>query len=51
MCPACLATMAMIAASLTSTGAVAAIAIKKFGAAKGIDNAPAQTTTKEDRHG
>jgi hypothetical protein len=51
MCPICLSTMAMIAASLTSTGALAAVAIKKFGTKQVADSTSAQTTSKEDRHG
>jgi hypothetical protein len=31
MCPVCLTTAALIAVSVTSTGGLAAIAIKKFG--------------------
>jgi len=32
MCPVCFTTAAMIAASVTSTGGLAAVVIKKFGA-------------------
>jgi hypothetical protein len=48
MCPLCLTTVALIAGSLTSTGALAAIAIKKFGVKSIADNS---TTSKEDHHG
>jgi len=42
MCPFCLATAVLIAASVTSTGGLAAIAIKKFGARNAVDHGPAQ---------
>ena len=42
MCPVCIATAALIAGSVTSTGGLAAIAIKKFGGKNAIDNCPAQ---------
>jgi hypothetical protein len=42
MCPVCLTTAALIAGSVTSTGGLAAIAIKKFGSKNAIDNSPAQ---------
>ncbi|HTC74125.1 MAG TPA: hypothetical protein VK684_01025 [Edaphobacter sp.] len=42
MCPVCIATAALIAGSVTSTGGLAAIAIKKFGAKNAVDDSPAQ---------
>jgi hypothetical protein len=43
MCPVCLATAALIAGSATSTGGLAAMAIKKFGGMNAADNHPAPT--------
>jgi hypothetical protein len=51
MCPVCMMTAALIAGSLTSTGGLALIVIKKFGANSSGNHLPAQTTSKEDRHG
>jgi hypothetical protein len=42
MCPVCLTTAALIAGSVTSTGGIAAIAIRKIGGKSAIDNKPAQ---------
>jgi hypothetical protein len=42
MCPVCLTTAALIAGSVTSTGGLAAIAIRKFGVKNAVDNSPAQ---------
>ena len=42
MCPVCLTTAALIAGSVTSTGGLAAIAIRKFGGKNAADNTPAQ---------
>jgi hypothetical protein len=42
MCPLCLTTAALIAGSVTSTGGLAALAIKKFGDRNFVDNNPAQ---------
>jgi len=55
MCPACLTTAALIAGSVTSTGGLAAVFIKKFGAQNTEDkNTPsknrAPTPSKEDDH-
>jgi hypothetical protein len=49
MCPMCLTTAALIAASLTSTGGLAAIAIRKFGAKNAEDDYPASTPPKLSR--
>jgi hypothetical protein len=51
MCPVCLTTALLIAASVTSTGGLAAIAIKKFGVRNAVDPAPTPNRSKEDRHG
>jgi hypothetical protein len=51
MCPLCLSTAALIAGSVTSTGGLAAIAMKKFGVKNAVDHNPAPTPTKEDHHG
>jgi hypothetical protein len=48
MCPLCISTAALIAGSVTSTGGLAAIAIKKLGV-KNTHN-PSPTPTKEDHH-
>jgi hypothetical protein len=42
MCPVYLTTAALIAGSITSTGGLAAIAIRRFGGKNAIDNRPAQ---------
>jgi hypothetical protein len=42
MCPVCLTTAALIAGSVTSTGGLAAVAIKRFGGKNVVDNSPAQ---------
>lgn len=49
MCPVCLTTAALIAGSVTSTGGLAAVVVKKFGAKSGDKN-PALTPSKEDDH-
>jgi hypothetical protein len=48
MCPMCLTTAALIAGGVTSSGGLAAIAIKKFGGKNPVDNqsAPAPSRTK-----
>jgi hypothetical protein len=55
MCPVCITTALLIAGSVTSTGGLAALAIKKYGMKNAVDNDPASTPipirSKEDRHG
>lgn len=51
MCPVCLTTAVLIAGSVTSTGGLAAIAIKKFGGKNAVDKNAAPTPSKEDHHG
>jgi hypothetical protein len=46
MCPVCLTTAALIAGSVTSSGGLAAIAIRKFGSKNPVDHHPAPSTTK-----
>jgi len=41
MCPVCLTTAALIAGSVTSSGGLAAIAIRKFGVKSAVDKSPA----------
>jgi hypothetical protein len=41
MCPVCVTTAALIACSVTSTGGLATIAIKKFGCKNTVNNNPA----------
>jgi hypothetical protein len=50
MCPVCLTTAALIAGSVTSTGGLAAIVIKKFGVKSVEDKNPTPTPSKEDDH-
>jgi len=51
MCPVCITTAMLIVGSVTSTGGLATIAIRKFGVKNAVDNNPAPTRPKEDRHG
>lgn len=51
MCPLCVSTAMLIAGSVTSTGGLAAIAVKTFGVKSAADNHPAPTRSKEDHHG
>jgi hypothetical protein len=45
MCPVCLTTAVLIAGSVTSTGSLSAIAIKKYGGKNAVDNNSAQSDT------
>ena len=49
MCPVCLSTAALIAASITSTGGLAAIAIRKVGE-KHPANKPAPINSSKENH-
>lgn len=51
MCPFCLATAVWIAVSVTSTGGLAAVAMRKIGGKNTVDNPPEPTATKERAHG
>ncbi|MGC1870336.1 MAG: hypothetical protein WA700_05205 [Acidobacteriaceae bacterium] len=50
MCPFCLATAMLIAVSVTSTGGLAAVAMKRFGVKNAGDNPPESTPNKEEAH-
>lgn len=55
MCPVCLTTAMLIAGSVTTSGGIAALAIRKFGV-KNVGSQPetqtqSPTQSKEDRHG
>ena len=43
MCPMCLTTAMLIAASVTSTGGLAAIAIRRFGMKNAVDDSSVQS--------
>jgi hypothetical protein len=49
MCPVCLTTAALIAGSVTSSGGLAAVVIKRFGGKKAVDNHPALTASELSR--
>jgi hypothetical protein len=49
MCPVCLTTAALIAGSVTSTGGLAAIAIKKFGGKNAIDAAQPEPSCFDEK--
>jgi hypothetical protein len=55
MCPICITqyvtSAVLIAFSVTSTGGLAAIALRKFGVKHAVDNNPVPTGSKEDHHG
>ena len=51
MCPFCLATAMLIAVGVSSTGGLAAVAIKKFGVKNAVENPPTSTQNKEEAHG
>jgi hypothetical protein len=51
MCPVCFATAMLIAVGVTSTGGLAAVAMKKLSLKHGVDNSPATTPKKEENHG
>ncbi len=49
MCPVCITTAMLIAGSVTSTGGLTAIAIRKFGVKNTVSN-PAPIPSKENHH-
>ena len=49
MCPVCITTAMLIAGSATSTGGLAAIAIRKFGVKNAADHHPAPTPSSLSR--
>jgi len=51
MCPVCISTAALLAASLTTSGGLVAIAIRKFKARAVETVSLDQTSSKEDQHG
>ena len=53
MCPVCLTTAMLIAGSVSASGGIAAIAIRKFAVKSAEDNRPHPTPSqnKEDHHG
>ena len=51
MCPFCLMTALLIAGGVTSTGGLAAIAIKKLGVKSAVENNSPPTPPQEDHHG
>jgi hypothetical protein len=53
MCPVCLTTAMLIAGSVTASGGIAAIAIRKFTVKSANDHSYTQSPTqsKEDQHG
>ena len=46
MCPMCLATAALIAAGVASTGGLAVVAMKRFGVKNAVDNNSALPASK-----
>jgi hypothetical protein len=50
MCPVCITTAMLIAGSVTSTGGLTAIAIRKLGVKNVVSNHPAPIPSKEDHH-
>jgi hypothetical protein len=51
MCPACMATMAVIFGSAVSGGGVAALVVKKWLARNPAHDAPEKLNAKENEHG
>jgi hypothetical protein len=49
MCPVCLTTAVLIAGSVTSAGGLSAIAIRKFGVKKALDDHASTTTSNIDK--
>jgi hypothetical protein len=47
MCPVCITTAVLIAGGVTSSGGLAAIAIKKFGVKNAVDKNPAQRRNQD----
>jgi hypothetical protein len=47
MCPICITTAVLIAGSATSTGGLAAIAIRKFGVKNAVDKNPAERRNQD----
>ncbi len=51
MCPACIATLALIAAGATSTGGLTALVVHKLRANRGAKKTGAKAQTKGENHG
>ncbi len=51
MCPLCLASAALIAGSIATTGGLSALVLMKAISGKSANNIPANSPSKEDRHG
>lgn len=51
MCPLCLASAALFAGSIATTGGLAALVLKKVAAGKSANNIPTNSPSKEDHHG
>jgi hypothetical protein len=53
MCPVCLTAAMLIAGSVTASGGIAVLAVRKFSVKSAEGNRPHQTQsqTKEDHHG
>ena len=50
MCPACITTVALIVAGVTSTGGLTALVVKKRRVKTGADNIDAATQTKGEQN-
>lgn len=51
MCPFCLATAALIAGSIATTGGITALVVKKTISGRTANNNPTTSPTTEDHHG
>ena len=51
MCPMCLASAALIAGSLATTGGLTALVLTKAITGRPANNIPTNSPSKEDRHG
>lgn len=51
MCPACIATMALIAGIATTTGGLTALVVTKLGAGRTPNQIPSEIESKENHHG
>ena len=51
MCPMCITTAMLIAGGITSTGGLAAVAMRRFGVKNAAGNHPAPASSQEDHHG
>jgi hypothetical protein len=51
MCPACIATAALIAIGATGAGGLTVFAVSTFTRKQAASTIPAASKTKEDRHG